>query len=292
MNDLVRLQDTFRHKPLTTLNIHGRDGWIARQVGEAIGYAQRGKRFATKITGDWANEFIQGRDYDLITGKELEAFKALFFKGTGSVPLTSPRGMLVLYESGLNLALVKTRKPLGVELRRFLADEVMPQLARTGSYTPEVTASEPVEELEGQRERRLQVQADTARRRVELMERQAKADAIRDTVRQLHELGQIDAATVAAYEVRAAELITGADLTPLRPAGPGNWLTPKQIGWKLGTTAYTIGRVITELGLREDVPGLARSYPYWLPHRDEPVRCFAYSPEAVRRIEAVLLARV
>ncbi|MCP4599158.1 MAG: hypothetical protein GY847_01245 [Proteobacteria bacterium] len=32
---------------------------------------------------------------------------------------------------------LKTNKPIGVKLRRFLVDEVMPQLVRDGAYLPE-----------------------------------------------------------------------------------------------------------------------------------------------------------
>jgi len=285
MTDLIQLRETFKGMPLTTVTIHDRPAWNAREVGEAIGYAQRGKRFASQITGEWADEFIEGQDYKVIGGKELQAFKALYFKGTGSVPLASNRGMLVLFESGLHLALVKTRKPKGVQLRRFLADKVLPQLVRTGSYRAE---AEP--QLPDLREQRLQQKADLEARRVAVLERNAQAEALREAVRALHNLGQIDAATLAAYEVQAAELVTGRDLSHLKPVGPTTWLTPTEIGRKLGLSGYRVGRLITELGLRGDFPGLARSYPHTRPHMDRPVQCFAYSPAAVRRIEAAALA--
>lgn len=287
MSDLIQLKETFEGMPLTTMAIHDRPAWNAREVGEAIGYAQRGKRFASQITGDWANEFIEGHDYQVINGKELQAFKALYFKGTGSVPLASNRGMLVLFESGLHLALVKTRKAQGVRLRRFLVDKVLPQLVRTGSYRDEAGP-----QLPALREQRLQQKADLEARRVAVLERNAAAEALRQAVRALYNLGQIDVATLAAYEVRAAEVVSGRDLSHLKPVGPTTWLTPTEIGRKLGLTAYRVGRLITELGLRGDYPGLARSYPNNRPHMDRPVQCFSYSPEAVRRIESAALARV
>ncbi len=286
MNALVRLRDTFEKHTLTTLEIEGRPAWVAREIGEAIGYAQRGKRFATKITGEWSGELIAGHDYRVLTGSELSAFKQGVFQGTGSVPLGSNRGLVVLFESGLHLALVKTRKPAGIRLRRFLADEVLPQLVRTGQYAPET--AEP--SLAALREHRLQQKADLEARRVAVLERKAEAEALRETVRALHRLGQIDARTLAVYEVQAAELVTGRDLSPLKPSGPGSWLTPTQIGRRMGLSPYTVGRVITELGLRGDRPGLSRSYLHRSLDTGEPVVCFAYSPEAVRRIEAAVTA--
>src|SRR5690606_32845822 len=113
MNALVRCRDTFDGRALTTIDLDGRHAWVAREVGEAIGYAQRGKRFASMITGDWSGELLQGHDYAVLTGRELSAFKEGVFKGTGSVPLGGNRGLVVLFESGLHLSLVKTHKPAG-----------------------------------------------------------------------------------------------------------------------------------------------------------------------------------
>jgi hypothetical protein len=53
-SDLVRLN--FEGSTLTTLRYQGRPCWIAREVGTLLGYAQAGKRLATKVTGDWSEE--------------------------------------------------------------------------------------------------------------------------------------------------------------------------------------------------------------------------------------------
>jgi hypothetical protein len=62
-------------------------------------------------------------------------------QGWGDIPerwLYVP-SVLMLYESGVHLVLQRTRKPAGKALRRWFADEVMPQLARDGRYAPERT---------------------------------------------------------------------------------------------------------------------------------------------------------
>ena len=281
---LVRHIGQFDGHKLTTLDLDGRTAWIAREVGEAIGYAQRGKRFTSQITGAWSDELLSGHDYRVLTGSEVKAFKAGIFKGTGSVPLGGNRGLVVLFESGLHLALVKTQKAAGKRLRRFLAEKVLPQLVRTGRFEAHVPKAQAVGEL---REGRLRGKLDLEARRVALLERSARAEAVREAARSLHSLAQIDDETLAAYEVYAAELASGLDLTRLKPSAPASWLTPTEIGQRLGLNAYRIGRLITELGLRGD-PNLSRFYLNDVGSSSGPVRCYAYAPEAVRRIEAAL----
>lgn len=148
----------FESKPLTIVEHNGRPAWLAREVGTAIGYANGGKRFANAITDTWASEFIQGTDHDIIPAKALESFKR-----PEQGPL-SPRGALILYESGIHLALLKTRKPAGKRLRRFLAEHVLPQLVRTGRYTPDArpalaNAEHTKLQVELEREKRLHVES-------------------------------------------------------------------------------------------------------------------------------------
>jgi prophage antirepressor-like protein len=169
MTALISLKSCFEDRTLTTLELDGRPCWIAREVGRTLGYEQEGLRFVTQITGRWADELIEGVDYRIVRGEELKAIKELLgtfddtgsvssncvhdpgsvstkagvapeldtperFDDTGSVPSRVNRQLLVLFESGLHIACLKTTKPLGRKLRRFLATEVLPQLARTGEY--------------------------------------------------------------------------------------------------------------------------------------------------------------
>lgn len=118
---------SFEGHALTILEVDGRSAWIAREVGAALGYADDGKGFVASITRHWSDELLEGSDYRVLRGEGPH----------GCALHTSDRGqgsLLVLFESGLHLALIKTGKPAGRRLRRLLAEQVLPHVARTGRY--------------------------------------------------------------------------------------------------------------------------------------------------------------
>lgn len=132
---------SFEGRPLVTLTHDGRPCWVARHIGARLGYSHGGKRLPNKILGEWADEFIEDVDYAFLTGDDLSALRAV--SGIETVPHHARRGLLILFESGLHLVLVKTRSPLGRLLRRFLVDQVLPQIARTGRFDPFAGAADP-----------------------------------------------------------------------------------------------------------------------------------------------------
>ena len=127
----------FEGHPVTAVEFEGRPAWVASQVGAALGYAESGRQLAKKLAGEWSEEFIPGTDFETITNGRLAVFKSRL--GTDSVPsAVDPRtpSLVILYESGLHLALLKTRKPAGRRLRRLLAMEVLPKLMRGEPVVP------------------------------------------------------------------------------------------------------------------------------------------------------------
>jgi prophage antirepressor-like protein len=285
MTDLVYLITPFEDHRITTVTYRGRPAWIARQLGEAIGYAQQGKRFATRITGAWSDEFIEGRDYLVLAGTELELFKSLLELGTDPVPSRAP-SLLLLFESGLHLALAKTSKPVGKRLRRFLVDEVLPQLVRDGAYSPD-RAVRDGELVPKDVEARLQREQRLARK-LGLDDRKFRAGSLRRTVGTLHALGYVDDEVFASYEVAASEIALEQDLSVLKPGAPDDWLSPTRIGKQFGVSAQKVGRVISRLGLRGNRPGLARAVVNKARGHDRTVITYLYSPAAVSQIEAAL----
>lgn len=135
----------FEGKPITTITYKDRPVFIAKEIGERLGYSSEGSRLVDKITGEWAEELIEKQDFVVLRGQELSDFKQLLkvtqdSGGAFNALLYAPQLML-LFETGINAITMLSRKPEARRLRRYLIEEVLPQLHRTGAYTPELTVT-------------------------------------------------------------------------------------------------------------------------------------------------------
>lgn len=132
---LVRIQEVFHGHPLSFYMFRGRPCAIAADVGRALEYANEGKALPDVIRKHWAEEMIEGKDFDVLSGSHLREFKALL-DVTDAASVSRVPNLMVLHESGIDLVCIKTEKPLGKKLRRFLADEVLPKLRRGEPILP------------------------------------------------------------------------------------------------------------------------------------------------------------
>lgn len=117
-------------------------------------------------------------------------------------------------------------------------------------------------------------------------QRWKRAKALRAAVRAEHAAGELDASSLAEWEVHAAELVLGYDLSDLRGPIPDGWSTPTQIGHRLGVSAHRVGMAISELGLRRADPRLARRRVFERNGRS--LVAWVYSTEAEGRIRNLL----
>lgn len=131
MNELTRVNKVFEGEALAAYLWEEQPVWVAKEVGRLMGYGEDGKGLLRSIQ-DWKEEMISGVDFEVLEGERLAKFKAT----RGEVLPESDRSpsLLILKESGFHAVCLKTDKPIGVRLRRWLATEVMPSLIRTGSY--------------------------------------------------------------------------------------------------------------------------------------------------------------
>lgn len=123
----------------------GRVACKARDLGRALGYGADGKNLIPMIRREWADEFEEGVDFviskslDLFrvddpstledAGNHSESFRVVYY------PTLNPRGEMMLTREGVNIVCIKTDKPVGKVLRRWLAREVLPALHHDGAYT-------------------------------------------------------------------------------------------------------------------------------------------------------------
>lgn len=206
--ELTCLSLDFEGKPLTTITVRGRPGWFAREVAVGLGYGHKGDRFISKLAGEWADEFVEDLDIARVTGLELALLKEQL--GPQVIPPKVTK-VVVLFETGVYLAAAKTDKPVGVRLRRFIVDEVLPRLARGApvgapapAALPAPTTKRLLTDLRELRELRLW-------RRADLADRQFRYASLVRMAKILLDLGRIDhdlwlrfelAATTIALSVR------------------------------------------------------------------------------------------
>jgi prophage antirepressor-like protein len=186
---------TFEGQNLTTIEYKGQPVWIAREVGRLLGYANDGKRLLTSMAG-WEAEMIPGVDTILLKGDALRIFKEMMEGVTNSVtPFRQAKSLTLLTKAGVFLVCLKTNQQAGIRLRRWLVDEVLPQIRRTGRY----------EGFPGDRG----VDAPDAEDRL-------RAVSIMDCAKRLHRSHQIDSAGYGEMLRQAAELL-GATVTLHNP---------------------------------------------------------------------------
>jgi prophage antirepressor-like protein len=116
----------FEGRAFTNFAFRGRECWIAQGVGALLGYTPAGWRSAFR---EWSNELIEAADFDTLRGPDLREFLA-GIDVSARTALSRAPNLTILYESGLNLVCIKTEKPTGKKLRRFLAKDVIPALRR------------------------------------------------------------------------------------------------------------------------------------------------------------------
>lgn len=230
---LVRLVTDFEGHPLTTLEVKGQPAWLAGEVARALGYAEP-RHLSNKIAKDWNDDFVEGTDYLKVTGRDLAQLKGLVAATATSSESIDKRAAsaIVLLESGLHTVLLRTELPAGKRLRRKLVEEILPQIARTGEYSPtrEVRAGQVVQKnpepepgttlikarWEQRLEHQLQLRArhlELKQKELELRERELQHRAITQA---LEANPQLEPATRAFCLAEAAEMACGKPLPALQ----------------------------------------------------------------------------
>jgi len=256
----------FDSTSITVLGTPDRPLFIANEICTALGYKNPWDALAKHVD-----------DRDKVKGDRFEGDPSRIARGDEPA---NGRQLTLITESGLWSLVMRSQLPGARELARKVTDEILPSIRRTGAYVdPAHPAQAPAVDA---RERRLML-------REERLDRQLKHRALVGLVKTLKESGAYDAKTIRIYELKAAELGAGVDVTPLLPAAPAEpWLSPSQIAAELGVTTQRVGLTITALELR-GVEGKSRAMLNKSPHSNREVTSYVYSPEAVDAIREALV---
>ena len=102
--------------------------WVckARDLGRMLGYGNDGRSLVQLVKREWADEFEDGTE--LLTAKPSD------LRGVVSDTTLNRRGETLLTREGVNAACLKTDKPLGKVIRRWLSRDAMIQIQDTGRY--------------------------------------------------------------------------------------------------------------------------------------------------------------
>lgn len=121
---------------IAVLQIRGKPAILVGQLADALEYGE--STDLSKLL-DRSGEVVDGEDIALLEGDELATLKML----TPNLVGARAASVTILFESGINLAIMLSQQPKARPFRRWLASEVLPSLRQTGSYTLRAASPSP-----------------------------------------------------------------------------------------------------------------------------------------------------
>ena len=213
---------------------------------------------------------------------------------------------MLLTESGVVIATTLSRKPAGRRMRRWLADDVMPQIVRDGHFAPNrqvvdghLTANlDAIDLVDVPKARALAElrRADAALARGNAMERNAVTRE-REGKMRAHEragrarlaAGTISPVEFSEYMVHAAEYVVGGRIERMSGNDPhGPWLRARDLSRKWNIPEQTIGKAAKALGFHRNIPGMSREVMGRRENSGGSAVTYEYSVQAQAEIKAHL----
>jgi prophage antirepressor-like protein len=121
------------------INDSGKIAFLAKEIIKKLEV----KNVTQAITN--AN-LIEGVDYVIISKKEHPKF--INDVCMLNIVTSKTHSVMLLFESGLNLLILNSRKEVGKLMRRWLVDEVLPQIKSTGKYESKQSAKLEIKRVE------------------------------------------------------------------------------------------------------------------------------------------------
>jgi prophage antirepressor-like protein len=275
MNELSLLVEKFHDEDV--LVFHGEQPWfIAKQVGSVLGYGNDGLELCKMINRHWTEEFEDGLDHVVVKGEHLKRLKVLADEGVNLPPSSSmkvsPKAnqLMLLSEQGLYLACMKSGKPIGVQLRKWLKGVVLPairsqqfdalvaaqrkQLPTPAELDVEIRRSQ---KLRKNRRLRLQQRQQAEKERQAEHKRQIDIYKVeREMLEKLVDDRFIDQRGLRTAYCALLQKLTGDRVVSLLKPD-GKYLSPTEMANAEGSTRKEIGMLIKELNIKRH-PDLTR----------------------------------
>ncbi|MDP2313861.1 MAG: hypothetical protein Q8P41_13220 [Pseudomonadota bacterium] len=244
---------------LDTFLLDGKPIWPCAQVGDLLGYVNRGRRLGTRITSEWQKEFVEGEHYVVPEGQVL----ADLLGGKGAEPAVAGRSTspTFLTSAGFRQVLAKTPGVTSDSLLVILDKELLPRVARHPLVAPRRDGDEiavVVLLTPAQREPRERHPLD------ELVERAFESGLVRAAVRALFGLAP----------------------EPGPRTDAGCWHSLAEIAGFAEASEDAVAMAIRELGIR-GAPAFSRA-TVGTARDGSPVLAFVYNHLAIRMILAAL----
>lgn len=104
--------------------------------------------------------------------------------------------------------------------------------------------------------------------------------------------GRVAPGVQELFRVKIAQELAQQDFSALLPKKSNQWETPSQIARRWNIPSQRVGKIITELGIRDprEHPEMCEAYDNLAPDTARKVVAYRYSPAAVAMIERRLMA--
>lgn len=148
MLPVVKQQPAFNGFQFSIIELHGRQMFVATEVGRALGYSDDGRVLSRLIRKEWAEQLDEGEDYIILTGEPLKLLNGIMVGKTNPDPgdvVTRRNKLMLLTEEGLYAVMGLTNKPAGKAFRRYVARVLLPSARRAA--VPEISPSPDVAQL-------------------------------------------------------------------------------------------------------------------------------------------------
>lgn len=266
------------------LEFRGKPCILARDLGVLLGYVRYGRCFVNRVTNGFSKHLVRGVDYEIVQGEDLVNLKDL---NEGQSRYSS-KTTVIYWPGGVAKVCKRSRKPADAQVVLSILEE--------GFRSKPAQLLLPLENKENNLQAAPQPTEQPDKTNNEMLFRCAEG------LKALGSLGETVALRVYLDILeRNGVVIHAPPQAPPPPPQPkeeqstnwGLWETPEAIGVSAGVDKTVVGNVISNLGLRGNVPEMSMEYvgTYWADgkKRKERTTMYIYSPTAVKKIREQLL---